>query len=58
MNSNSSRVLLDEFEGQRARLLRVASKLLGSRTDAEDAVQEAWFRLAREDMASVRNVPG
>lgn len=58
MNSDSGRVLSDEFEGQRARLLRMASKVLGSRTDAEDAVQEAWLRLAREDMVSVRNVPG
>ena len=56
--SAPSRALAAEFESQRARLLRVASRVLGSQADAEDAVQEAWLRLARQDHASIENVPG
>lgn len=42
--------LVDDFEAERPRLLRVAYRLTGSVADAEDAVQEAWLRLdgARE----------
>ena len=42
--------LVDDFEAERPRLLRVAYRLTGSVVDAEDAVQEAWLRLdgARE----------
>ncbi len=36
-----------EFEGHRAHLLGVAYRMLGTRTDAEDAVQEAYLRFAR-----------
>ena len=39
--------LVDDFEAERPRLLRVAYKLTGSVVDAEDAVQEAWLRLER-----------
>ena len=38
--------LVEEFEAERPRLLRVAYRLTGSVADAEDAVQEAWLRLA------------
>src|SRR3954447_2361083 len=41
--------LTDEFEAERPRLLNVAYRLTGSVADAEDAVQEAWLRLARAD---------
>ena len=37
--------LVDDFEAERPRLLRVAYRLTGSVVDAEDAVQEAWLRL-------------
>ncbi|MFF0150963.1 RNA polymerase sigma factor SigJ [Micromonospora sp. NPDC005203] len=38
--------LATEFEGERGRLLSVARRMLGSRSEAEDAVQETWLRYA------------
>jgi RNA polymerase sigma-70 factor (ECF subfamily) len=35
---------VDDFEGQRPALLGLAYRMLGSRADAEDVVQEAWLR--------------
>ncbi|MBG6069255.1 RNA polymerase sigma factor SigJ [Micromonospora ureilytica] len=40
------RELATEFEAQRGRLLAVAHRMLGSRSEAEDAVQETWLRYA------------
>lgn len=42
------------FETQRPRLLRLAYRMLGSRHDAEDVVQEAWLRWSRSDHGAVR----
>jgi RNA polymerase sigma factor (sigma-70 family) len=50
--------LAEQFEAQRARLEAVAHQLLGSRGEAEDAVQEAWLRLSRSDSAPVANLVG
>jgi RNA polymerase sigma factor (sigma-70 family) len=44
------------FERERPRLRGVAYRMLGSLSDADDAVQEAWLRLARSDSDEVRNL--
>lgn len=43
------------FEAQRARLLRVAYRMLGGMAEAEDIVQDAWLRWQRVDLAEVRD---
>lgn len=48
----------ETFEEHRPRLLAVAHRVLGSRSDAEDAVQEAWLRLSRRDPATIDNLAG
>src|ERR671932_1062991 len=51
-------VLAARFEEHRGRLTAVATRLLGSRTEAEDAVQEAWLRVSRADSGEVDNLGG
>ncbi len=46
---NRTTWLAEAFEGQRPHLRAVAYRMLGSLTEADDAVQEAWVRLARRD---------
>ena len=45
----SSDWLAERFEEHRARLRAVAYRMLGSLSEADDAVQEAWLRLSRAD---------
>ncbi len=49
---------MDEFEEHRAHLRAVAYRMLGSLTEAEDAVQEAWLRMDRADVSDVHNMRG
>jgi RNA polymerase sigma-70 factor (ECF subfamily) len=51
-------LLAAEFEGHRPHLKAVAYRMLGSLTEAEDAVQEAWLRLARVDAGAIGNLAG
>ena len=46
------------FEEHREHLHAVAYRMLGSRTEAGDAVQEAWLRMERTDVSDVRNMRG
>src|SRR6188474_3007439 len=46
------------FEAHRSHLRLVAHRMLGSATEADDAVQEAWLKLARADTSAVENLRG
>src|SRR5215203_509441 len=50
--------LAERFEEHRARLRAVAYRMLGSTSEAEDAVQEAWLRLVRSGAYGVENLGG
>jgi RNA polymerase sigma-70 factor, ECF subfamily len=48
--------LAEQFEQHRAHLRAVAYRMLGSASEAEDAVQESWIRLGRTDVSGVENL--
>ena len=48
--------LAERFEEQRPRLRAVAYRMLGSLSEAEDAVQDAWIRVSRADTSEVENL--
>src|ERR687893_971562 len=48
--------LAQRFEENRAHLRAVAYRMLGSVSDADDAVQEAWLRFSRTDTSDVENL--
>jgi RNA polymerase sigma factor (sigma-70 family) len=50
--------LADQFERHRAHLQSVAYRMLGSRSEADDAVQETWLRLSRSDAGGIKNLVG
>ncbi|MEP7188601.1 MAG: sigma-70 family RNA polymerase sigma factor [Roseiflexaceae bacterium] len=50
--------LAEQFETKRTHLRAVAYRMLGSLSEAEDAVQESWLRLSRADTSGVENLGG
>src|SRR5882762_1364337 len=55
---DEKKFLAERFEANRAHLRAVAYRMLGSAAEADDAVQEAWLRLARSDASEVGNLGG
>ncbi len=50
--------LVEQFEANRNHLQAVAYRMLGSLSEADDAVQESWLRLSRSDTSGVENMGG
>jgi len=50
--------LAEQFEANRTHLRAVAYRMLGSVSEADDAVQESWLRLSRSDVGRVENLSG
>ena len=50
--------LAERFEANRTHLRKVAYRMLGSASEADDAVQEAWLRLSRSDASAIENLSG
>jgi RNA polymerase sigma factor (sigma-70 family) len=50
--------LANQFEAHRARLRAVAYRMLGSLSEADDAVQESWLRLSRSNADGIENLTG
>jgi DNA-directed RNA polymerase specialized sigma24 family protein len=48
--------LVDRFEERRRYLRAVAYRMLGSLSEADDALQEVWLRLSRSDRSDVENL--
>ena len=55
---NEHDFLADRFEANRSHLRAVAYRMLGSVTEADDAVQETWLRLSRTDSDEIQNFGG
>src|SRR5215472_3116813 len=50
--------LAEQFEAERPHLQAVAYRMLGSLSEADDAVQESWLHLSRSDTSNVKNLGG
>jgi RNA polymerase sigma factor (sigma-70 family) len=55
---SESDFLAEQFEAHRTHLRAVAYRMLGSVTEADDAVQESWLRLSRSNASEVENLGG
>jgi RNA polymerase sigma factor (sigma-70 family) len=55
---NDQEWLAERFQEQRPHLRAVAYRMLGSLSEADDALQEAWLRLSRSDISAVENLGG
>ncbi len=55
---DDSESLAQRFERNRSHLRAVAYRMLGSLSEADDAVQETWLRLSRSDISGVANLRG
>jgi RNA polymerase sigma-70 factor (ECF subfamily) len=55
---NENELLAERFEAHRTNLKAVAYRMLGSLSEADDAVQEAWLRLSRTGASGVENLGG
>lgn len=55
---SESDLLTRRFDDNRPRLRAVAYRMLGSLSDADDALQETWLRLRRADSTEIVNLPG
>jgi RNA polymerase sigma-70 factor (ECF subfamily) len=53
---NDQTWLAERFEAERTHLRGVAYRMLGSVSEADDAVQEAWIRLSRSDASDIENL--
>jgi RNA polymerase sigma-70 factor (ECF subfamily) len=55
---DEKKFLAEKFEANRPHLRAVAYRMLGSRSEVDDAVQEAWLRLSRSDAGEIENLSG
>src|SRR5437660_1775845 len=55
---NKHEWLAEQFEANRTHLQAVAYRMLGSLSEADDAVQESWLRLSRSDTSAIENLGG
>ena len=55
---SGNEMIAEQFEANRSHLRGVAYRMLGSMSEADDAVQEAWLRLSRSDTGGVQNLVG
>src|SRR5215813_7147771 len=55
---NEKDFLAERFEESRSHLRAVAYRMLGSMSEAEDAVQESWLRLSGSDAGAIENLGG